>query len=160
MSSLLSRCFRRKPLQVVHAEEDQGELERTLGFWDLVAVGVGGTVGSGVFVLTGLVAHDLAGPAGVFSWILAGLGCVLNGLSFAELAWRVPSAGGPYAYTFVALGELPATVVGWCLTLEYGLSSSAIARSWGDKVGLWLAHQGVDLSWTASAQLPSALVSS
>ncbi|CAM9805743.1 unnamed protein product, partial [Discosporangium mesarthrocarpum] len=143
MASLLSRCFIKKPLEVVHLQEEEGELERTLGFWDLVAIGVGGTVGSGVFVLSGLIAHDLAGPAGVFSWVFAGLACVLNGAAFAELSWRVPSAGGAYAYTFVSLGELPAVIVGWCLTLEYGLSAAAVARSWGDKVGLWLANQGL-----------------
>eukprot|EP00968_Pinguiococcus_pyrenoidosus_P013977 scaffold1272_cov250-Pinguiococcus_pyrenoidosus.AAC.69 len=67
-----------------------------------------------------------------------GFGCVLSGMNYAEMSSRVPSAGSSYAYTYVALGELPAVVAGWCLTLEYGISASAIARSWGDKMINWI----------------------
>ncbi|CAM9536547.1 unnamed protein product [Ectocarpus sp. 6 AP-2014] len=137
---LLSKCFKRKPLAVVNAEESEGVLERNLGFWDLFALGFGGTVGSGVFVMSGLICHEIAGPAGMFSWMIAGFGCLLSGMSFAELSWRVPSAGGAYAYTFVALGELPAAIVGWCMTLEYGISAAAVAKSWGEMLSVGLSH--------------------
>lgn len=136
------RFFTIKPLQVVHAEETAHVLARTLNLWDLVAIGVGGTVGSGVFVVCGLIAGDIAGPASILSWIIAGTGCLLSGLAFAELSYLIPSAGGVYAYTYVAIGELPAVIVGWCLTLEYGISGCAIARNWGDKVELWLGNMG------------------
>eukprot|EP00903_Cladosiphon_okamuranus_P017906 g16477.t1 len=143
---LLARCFLAKPLSVVHAEESEGVLERSLGFWDLFALGFGGTVGSGVFVMAGLICHEIAGPAGVFSWIVAGFGCLLSAMSFAELSWRVPSAGGAYAYAFVALGELPAAIVGWCMTLEYGISGAAVAKSWGEMLSVGLAHASADAS--------------
>ncbi|KAG5190622.1 amino acid permease-domain-containing protein [Tribonema minus] len=126
--------FTLKPLRVIHAEESCQELERTLGLWDLVAIGIGGTIGSGVFVMCGLIGGEVAGPAGVFSWLVAGLGCLLSGVAFAEMSSLVPSAGSAYAYAYVALGELPAVVIAWCLSLEYGISSAAIARNWGDKL--------------------------
>jgi len=134
---LTSRLFLRKPLAVVAAEESESKLERHLGLFDLLCLGIGGTIGSGVFVLCGLIAHEYAGPAVVASWIVAGFGCVLSGLNYAEMSSRVPSAGSSYAYTFVALGELPAVVAGWCLTLEYGISASAVARSWAEKLIKW-----------------------
>jgi APA family basic amino acid/polyamine antiporter len=94
-------------------------------------------VGSGVFVLTGLIANEYAGPGVVWSWIIAGFGCAFSALSYAEMASRVPSAGSSYAYVYTTLGELPAVLAAWCLTLEYGLSGAAVARSWGDKVVGW-----------------------
>jgi basic amino acid/polyamine antiporter, APA family len=83
--------------------------------------------------MCGLIAHD-NGPASVLSWMMAGAGCLLSGLSYAELSSLVPSAGSAYAYTYVALGEVFAVIVAWCLMLEYGISGAAIARNWGDKV--------------------------
>jgi len=177
-------------------EEEEEKLERRMGLYDLLAVGIGGTVGSGVFVLAGEIANapDLpAGPSVVLSFAAAGLGCVLSGLSFAELASRIHADGSSYIYAYVNLGEVFAFVAGWyvlfrfldggigkgkansflrlkmgqhvyvcptnsnlspkivrqphiyiytnsCLTLEYGLSSSAVARNWGDKLGAWVNH--------------------
>ena len=86
-----------------------------------LSLGIGGTVGSGVFVLTGLIAHEYAGPGVVWSWLIAGFGCAFSALSYAEMACRVPSAGSSYAYVYTTLGELPAVIAAWCLTLEYGL---------------------------------------
>lgn len=117
----LSKLFLRKPLSVCQAEESQEKLERNLSLLDLLAIGIGGTVGSGVFVLTGLIAREYAGPGVVWSWIIAGFGCSFSAMSYAEMACRVPSAGSSYAYVFVALGELPAVIAAWCLTLEYGI---------------------------------------
>ncbi|CAM9293389.1 unnamed protein product [Phaeothamnion confervicola] len=145
-----ARAFQRKPLVVVHAEEANNKLPRTLSFWDLLAIGVGGTVGSGVFVLSGLIARRYAGPAGALSWIVAGIGCLISGLSYAELSGRIPSAGAGYAYTFVAIGELPAVLVACLVTLEYGISGAATARSWGDKMSLYIrgaAAPDADLDW-------------
>ncbi|CAM9380108.1 unnamed protein product, partial [Laminaria digitata] len=79
-----------------------------------------------------------AGPASVVSWVLAGIGCIFSGLSYAELSSAIPSQGGAYAYAFVALGELPAAITAWFLTLEFGVSSASVARVWADKVLEWV----------------------
>ena len=112
----------------------QTHLARHLTLFDLICIGVGATIGSGVFVLCGLVAHSYAGPATFLSWGIAGMAATLSGLCYAELAGRFPAAGSSYAYSFIALGELPAVLAGSCMTLEYVFSASAVARSWGDKV--------------------------
>ena len=117
-------------------------LEKTLSLWDLICIGVAGTVGSGVFVLTGMIAHEYSGPSVVISWIVAGVCCLFSAVSYAELSSRIPSAGSSYAYVYNALGELPAVVAAWCLTLEYGISGAAVARSWGEKFGAYL--QGIN----------------
>lgn len=110
------------------------ELHRHLTLFDLVCVGVGATVGSGIYVVTGLIAHTLAGPATFISWTLAGCAACLSGLCYAEQGGRFPSAGSTYVYAKETLGETVAVIAGACLTLEYVGSASAVARSWGDKV--------------------------
>jgi len=111
---------------------------RHLSLFDLVSIGVGGTIGSGIFVLNGLIAHSYAGPSTFISWLVSGFAALLSGCCYAELSGRIPSAGSSYAYAFVALGELPAFITAFMLTLEFLLSGSAVARSWGDKVVEWL----------------------
>jgi len=106
--------------------------------FDLICIGIGGTVGSGVFVLTGIIARQYAGPGVVLSWLIAGVGCCFSAMSYAELSSRIPSAGSSYAYVYCALGEFPAVLAAWCLSLEYGISGSAVARSWGDKVNAYV----------------------
>ena len=141
--SLSSRLLARKPLGVILAEEEEGGgegghgLEKELGLTDLLAIGIGGTVGSGVFVLTGQIAREYSGPAVLVSWAIAGVGCVLSGLSYAEMSARIPSAGSCYAYSYFALGELPAYVASWLLTLEYAVSGCAVARSWAPGATRW-----------------------
>lgn len=117
------------------------EMQRTLGLFDLIMIGIGGTVGSGVFATAGLIASVYAGPAAILSWLIAGLGCILSGLSFMELSCLIPSAGSTYAYAYHALGELPAMFAGFLLTLEYGVSSAGGARSWSDKFTTWMESQ-------------------
>jgi len=116
-------------------------LTRHLTLMDLVAIGIGGTIGSGLFVLAGLVSHQYAGPAAVLSWALAGMAALVSGCCYAELAGRIPLAGSAYIYCSVALGEWPAFLAAVCLSVEYIASSSAVARSWGDKFGYWIAHE-------------------
>ena len=87
-------------------------------------------MGSGIFVLTGLISHEYAGPGVILSWLIAGLCTALSALAFAEMSSRIPSSGSSYAYAYHALGELPAFLAAWFMTLEYGLSGAAIARSW------------------------------
>lgn len=102
--------------------------------FDLICVGVGATLGSGVFVLTGLVARDYAGPAAFFSWIIAGAACSFSAMSYAEMSNRMPSSGSAYTFAYSTLGELPAYIAGWCLCLECGVSAAAVARNWGVKL--------------------------
>jgi len=119
---------------------------RRFGLMDLLAVGVGGTLGTGVFVLSCVIAKDYAGPASFISWLLAGAATLLAAVGYAELAARFPNAGGNYAYTYVAMGEVFAVLTGWCLVLEYAVGTAAVARAWGDKMNNWLADDiGLDL---------------
>jgi APA family basic amino acid/polyamine antiporter len=122
-------------------------LERHLSLLDLVSIGIGGTVGSGLFVLCGLVAHDYAGPSSAISWALSGLAACVSGCCYAEMASRVPAAGSAYAYCFVSMGELPAVLAATCLTLEYVMAASAVARSWADKVVLYLSQEVQQGHW-------------
>ena len=144
----------RKPLWVVTRYEQQQQqqheavVERHLTLFDLVSVGVGGTVGSGIFVLAGFVAHNYAGPATTLSFAISGLAACCSGICFAELAGRLPASGSTYTYAYVAMGELTAVVVAACLSLEYAVSGAAVARSWGSKFVVWLTHQ-----WNVSPHL-------
>lgn len=140
-----SRMFLKKPMAVCLSENSESKLEKSLSLVDLLAIGIGGTVGSGVFVLTGLIANEYAGPGVVWSWAIAGFGCMFSAMSYAEMASRVPSAGSSYAYVYYALGEMPAFVAAWCLTLEYGISGAAVARSWGEKVLSWTDTVGISV---------------
>lgn len=136
----------RKPLWVVkeqetHEHHESSTVERHLSLFDLISVGVGGTIGSGIFVLTGYIAHYYAGPATTLSFFISGMAACCSGLCYAELAGRIPASGSTYAYAYVALGELPAVLAAACLTLEYMVSGAAVARSWGDKLVLWLRDE-------------------
>jgi APA family basic amino acid/polyamine antiporter len=129
---------RLKPLSVVEQQHTCNGIERHLTLLDLVSVGIGGTIGSGIFVLAGYIAHHYAGPATFISFAISGLAAVCSGLAFAELSGRIPASGSTYVYTYVAMGELAAVLAAACLTLEYAAAGAAVARSWGDKVVLWL----------------------
>lgn len=117
---------------------------RTYSLFDLISIGVGGTVGSGIFVLVGSIAHHHAGPATCVSFALSGVAAFCSGLCYAEWAGRLPVGGSTYVYAYVAMGELPAVLAGACLTLEYGVSGAAVARSWGDKVVVAWASTSAD----------------
>jgi amino acid transporter len=138
MSTFYNRIFRTKPLAVIHAEEASTELQRTLSLFDLICIGVGCTIGTGVFATTGTLISTVAGPAAVISWIIAGVVAIFNAFAYMELATRVPSSGSVYAYAYHTMGELPAVVAAWMLTLEYGISGAGIARSWAQKMEEWL----------------------
>ncbi|RLN50816.1 hypothetical protein BBJ29_002316 [Phytophthora kernoviae] len=131
--TVMENILRTKPLAVIHAEEAAEELPRQLSLFDLLCIGIGGTVGTGVFSTTGEIISSTAGPAAFVSWMIAGLVCCINALAYMELVTRIPSSGSTYAYSFYALGELPAVVAAWLLTLEYGVSGSGVARSWATK---------------------------
>mmetsp|Transcript_17219 Transcript_17219/g.19930 ORF Transcript_17219/g.19930 Transcript_17219/m.19930 type:complete len:681 (-) Transcript_17219:49-2091(-) len=128
----------------------QHQITRHLTLFDLVSIGVGGTIGSGIFVLCGYIAHSFAGPATCISWIISGIAACLSGVCYAELACRMPAAGSSYVYVYASMGELPAVLVAACLSLEYVVSGSAVARSWGDKIIEWL-NMSIDIDFDLSS---------
>ncbi len=126
-----SQLFAVKPVEVLLAEmEGENRLRRVLGPVSLTALGVGAIIGAGIFVLTGLAAHDKAGPGLILSFVVAGIGCALAGLCYAEFASMVPVAGSAYTYAYATLGELFAWIIGWDLVLEYAVASSTVAHGW------------------------------
>ena len=151
MSSIpfLKRIFLKKPISL--NEEEENHLARTLSLFDLICVGVGGTIGTGVFVLCGLIASEDAGAATPLSYLIAGFACLFSAASYGELSSRMPSAGSSYAYTYSTLGEFPAVVAAWMISLEYGINASAISRSWGDKMNYVLLKFGSNIGFTMSS---------
>src|SRR3954454_1518153 len=112
-------------------DEDRG-LRRALGPIDLVVFGVGVIIGTGIFVLTGVAAGTLAGPAVSLSFVFAGLACALAALCYAEFASTVPVAGSAYTFSYASLGELVAWIIGWDLILELALGAATVASGWSD----------------------------
>jgi APA family basic amino acid/polyamine antiporter len=124
------QLFARKPLAELRGEESG--LRRVLGPVGLTAIGIGAVIGSGIFVTTGRVAAQNAGPGVVLSFVVAGLGCALAGFCYAEFASMAPSAGSAYSYAYATLGELLAWVIGWALVLEYAVSGAVVAGGWAE----------------------------
>jgi APA family basic amino acid/polyamine antiporter len=120
----------RKPVSHVRDEFNAGELKRTLGPFNLVTLGIGCIIGAGIFVITGNAAANFAGPAVLFSFVVAGIACVFAGLCYAELASTMPVPGSAYTYAYVTLGEVFAWTMGWLLLLEYGVAASTVAAGW------------------------------
>jgi APA family basic amino acid/polyamine antiporter len=119
-----------KPIAAYQAEASDKRLNRALGIPSLVAFGIGGIIGTGIFVLTGVAAATHAGPAIVISFIIAGIGCMFAGMCYSEFAAMVPVAGSAYAYSYATLGEFIAWFVGWNLVLEYMMAASTVAVGW------------------------------
>ena len=140
-----SPLFARKPLSLL-LEEMKGEnrLRRVLGPVALTSLGVGAIVGTGIFVLTGVAAHDRTGPALILSFTVAGIACVFAALCYSEFASMVPVAGSAYTYAYATLGELFAWIIGWDLILEYAVGSSTVAHGWSahfqDLIGSFGLH--------------------
>jgi len=152
--------FTRKPMEMLLAEsKESGEhsLKKTLGPFQLTALGVGAVIGAGIFVFSGLGAH-YAGPGLMLSFVLSGLGCAFAALCYAEFAAMIPLAGSAYTYAYATLGELFAWIIGWDLTLEYAMGASTVSSGWSNhfielldifhlKMPLWLAYD----HWTGLA---------
>jgi len=149
MADLLAK----KPLdRLLNEAVETGEhsLKRTLGVFQLTALGVGAIIGAGIFVLSGLGAH-YAGPGLMLSFVLSGLGCAFAGLCYAEFAAMIPLAGSAYTYAYATLGEIFAWIIGWDLTLEYAMGASTVSSGWSNhfielleifhiRMPLWLAY--------------------
>ncbi|HEX3275188.1 MAG TPA: amino acid permease [Gemmatimonadales bacterium] len=145
--------FARKDITALQAEVGADHsLKRALGAGNLVALGIGAIIGAGIFVLTGQAAANYAGPAIVYSFILAGTACALAGLCYAEFAAMIPVAGSAYTYGYATLGELLAWIIGWDLILEYLFAASTVAVGWSGYVVSFLRDVGI----TIPAQYTSA----
>src|SRR6266849_2079583 len=145
--------FARKPMSMLLSEAAEAFghiLKRTLGPFQLTALGVGAIIGAGIFVLSGLGAH-YAGPGLMLSFVLSGLGCAFAGLCYAEFAAMIPLAGSAYTYAYATLGEFFAWIIGWDLTLEYAMGASTVSSGWSNhfiellnifhiRMPLWLAY--------------------
>ena len=156
----------RKPLSMLLSEaRESGEhsLKRTLGVFQLTALGVGAIIGAGIFVMAGLGAH-YAGPGLMLSFVLSGLGCAFAGLCYAEFAAMIPLAGSAYTYAYATLGEIFAWIIGWDLTLEYAMGASTVSSGWSNhfiellnifhiKMPLWLAYD----HWTGLRMAENAI---
>jgi len=130
----MKNLLRRKPMKATFVDIEGGggkhELKRHLKGIHLVTIGIGAIIGAGIFVITGQAAALYAGPSVVLSFIIAAIICTLAGLCYAELASLIPVAGGSYSYSYVALGELPAWIVGWAVCGQYMISASTVAVGW------------------------------
>lgn len=130
MASFREQALRRKPVREMAAETgtDTGrsELKRSIGLVGLTAIGIGGTIGTGIFFILSQ-AVPMAGPAVVWSFVLAAIVAGLTAVCYAELAGAVPVAGSSYSYAYATLGELTALCVGACLLLEWGVAAAAVA---------------------------------
>src|SRR5882724_2268801 len=144
MSSILRQCFAVRP---VDSADQAGakRLKQVLTAWSLTAIGLGATIGTGIFVLTGTVAANQAGPAVTLSLLIAAFGSGLAALCYAEFAAFLPVPGSAYSYTYATLGEAVSWFIGWNLLLEYGISASAVAVSWSAYVVNLIASANIDL---------------
>lgn len=133
----MKSLFRTKSIESILEGAHKNSLKKTLGALDLVLLGIGCTIGTGIFVLTGVAAAEHAGPAISISYFLAGLVCMFAGLAYTELAAMVPVAGSAYTYSYAVLGELVAWLVACGLVLEYTVAASTVAAGWsGYLVGI------------------------
>ncbi len=137
--------FKKKTLEDFNAQRENSGMLRTLSTVDLTFLGIGGIIGSGVFVLTGIGAARYAGPGIVLSFVAAGLLCMLVGLAYAELASLIPAAGSAYAYTFASLGEGMAFLCGWSLIIGYIVTASAVAVGFSAYFSGMMASLGMEI---------------
>ena len=146
--------FKKKTLEDFSAQRKDSGMLRTLSTVDLTFLGIGGIIGSGVFVLTGIGAARYAGPGIVLSFIAAGLLCMLVGLAYAELASLIPAAGSAYAYTFASLGEGMAFLCGWSLIIGYIVTASAVAVGFSAYFSGMMASLGMEIPKALLTTMP------
>src|ERR1700744_5921053 len=144
--SFFSKLVRHKAVEVLQAEAGKrGDFRRVLGLWQLTAIGIGGIIGVGIFVLAGPQAAMNAGPAGGLSVLVAGFGSACAALCYAEFAGLIPVTGSAYTYGYAVLGEFVAWIIGWDLLLEYALIVAVVAIGWSGYVQSLLASAGIVL---------------
>jgi basic amino acid/polyamine antiporter, APA family len=145
--------FVRKPISRIVAESEDAThtLKKTLGPKSLIGLGIGAIIGAGIFSLTGIAAAENAGPAVLFSFMVAALACAFAGMCYSELAAMIPVAGSAYTYAYATMGEFIAWIIGWDLVLEYAVASSVVAVSWSRYVMSFLGGFGITLPTQFSA---------
>ncbi|MBB2911797.1 APA family basic amino acid/polyamine antiporter [Streptosporangium becharense] len=148
---------------ILDTEAPEHRLRKDLSATDLTVFGIGVIVGTGIFVLTGRVARETAGPAVALSFVIAGIVCALAALCYAEFASTVPVAGSAYTFAFATLGEFPAWIIGWDLMLEMMLGAAVVAVGWSGYLTSLLTSLGITLPATiagegATFNLPAALI--
>ncbi|GGE66029.1 amino acid permease [Priestia taiwanensis] len=142
----MSQLFRRKSVEgLLQNNGEKKKITKTLGAMDLTLMGIGAVIGTGVLVLTGLVAARDAGPAVILSFILAAIVCGFAALCYAEFASTIPVSGSAYAYTYITIGEFVAHLMGWTLLSVYVLTTSAVAGGWSAYLGGFLEGFGIYL---------------
>ena len=134
LKNVLTKMVTRKNPDDALAGAEKGGLEKTLGVWDLIILGVGAIIGSGIFAVVGTAAagETGAGPALMISMVIAAIACIFSALCYSEFSTMIPVAGGAYTYTFATLGEFTAWLVGWILMLEYAIGFIAVACAWSN----------------------------
>ncbi|NJP32085.1 amino acid permease [Micromonospora thermarum] len=146
-----SGIFRRKPVEEI-ADTSEEQLSRSLGLWQLTAIGVGGIIGAGIFALAGAVARETAGPAVLISFLIAGLASAAAALSYAEFAGMIPKAGSAYTYGYAVLGEAVGWFIGWDLLLEYTAIVAVVAIGISGYFAFLVGELGLELpAWMLGA---------
>jgi len=153
----IGRIFLRKSVAQIQSEHAHGELKRTLGALNLVLLGIGCVIGTGIFVLTGRAAAQFAGPGIMISFVITGTLCALVALCYAELASVLPVSGSAYSYSYASMGEVVAWIMGLLLLLEYGLAASTVAVGWSGYLASLLAdlHIHIPAALTAAPGVPA-----
>jgi len=153
----MSQLFRRKSVADCDTDiAERGGLKRTLNKWHLTALGVGATIGAGIFATTGTAivgdpARPGAGPAIVLSFILTAVACGFAALCYAEFAAMVPISGSAYTYAYASLGEFVAWVIGWDLIVEYAVGNIGVAIGWSGYFRELVSHFGIEIpAWLAT----------
>ena len=134
-----TNLFRKKSVNQLLQNHGKAQLKKTLGAFDLILLGVGAIVGTGIFILPGTVAAQHAGPGIVFSFIIAAFVCAFAAMCYSEFSSSIPVTGSAYTYSYMVFGEIIAWLVGWSLLLEYGLAVAAVATGWSSYFSSLLA---------------------
>jgi APA family basic amino acid/polyamine antiporter len=127
----------------------EGSLKRTLGSWNLIALGIGAIIGAGLFVRTAAAAGEAAGAAVTLSFVVAAIGCAFAGLCYAEFAAMIPIAGSAYTYAYTTMGEVVAWIIGWALIMEYALGAATVSIAWSEYLNKLLGGV-IPYEWTHS----------
>lgn len=130
-------------MSAFEADMKKNQLNRVLGKWGLTSLGIGAIIGGGIFTLTGIAAHDYAGPALSIAFVIAGIGCLFASLCYAEFSAVLPVEGSAYAYSYGTMGELFAWIIGWNLILEYMMGATTVAVAWSGYFEKLLHQMGI-----------------
>lgn len=144
--------FSKKPINdLLSDENDKNSLKRTIGPFNLIILGLGCIVGAGIFIVTGVASAQYSGPGLVLSFVISAIACIFTALCYAEFASMIPISGSVYTYTYVAMGEIWAWMIGWVLIYEYLISASAVAVGWAAYITELLNSAGITLPQAITA---------